>query len=125
MDARSEANLTLVHTDLVRIVRLCPAKFIVIEGLRTPAEEARMVAKGKSQTMHSRHLPNAAGVACAVDLLALDEHGAGTWLSPYYTALAAAMKATAAQLSLPLEWGGDWTTLKDMDHFQLPWATYP
>ena len=35
------------------------------------------------------------------------------------------MKACAADLGVPLEWGGDWKTLKDGPHFQLPrgWRT--
>ena len=127
MDARSEANLAQVEPDLVHVVReaALTSAFIVIEGLRTPAEEARNVAKGASQTMHSRHLADQSGLAAAVDLMALDANGNGTWETSAYEALAEVMKAAAAKLEIEIQWGGDWTTLKDMDHFQLPWASYP
>ena len=40
------------------------------------------------------------------------------WAS--FKRLAEVMKESAARLEIPLEWGGDWTTLKDGPHFQLP-----
>lgn len=35
------------------------------------------------------------------------------------TRMADAVKAAAAQLNIPVEWGGDWVSLKDGPHFQL------
>jgi peptidoglycan L-alanyl-D-glutamate endopeptidase CwlK len=35
------------------------------------------------------------------------------------------MQSAAKDLNVPLEWGGDWTSLKDGPHFQLPWKDYP
>lgn len=29
------------------------------------------------------------------------------------------------ELNIPVEWGGDWKTLKDGPHFQLPHGAYP
>jgi peptidoglycan L-alanyl-D-glutamate endopeptidase CwlK len=128
MDPRSELALKGVHPDLVKIVEAAalrsPVPFIVIHGLRTVAEEAANVAKGVSQTMHSRHLPNKDGLACAVDIAAM-ENGHISWDARLYGQIAEAVKAAAAALDLPVEWGGDWHSLKDYGHFQLPWATYP
>lgn len=128
MDPRSEANLVQVHPDLCRIVRLaaqtCASRFIVIHGIRTAAEEAANVAKGASQTMHSRHLPNKDGVACAIDVMAMI-NSAADWAAKDYQPIAAAMLSAAHELGLTVEWGGNWVTLKDWGHFQLPWATYP
>lgn len=128
MDARSEACLTGVHRDLCRIMRAAaegsPVPFVVIHGLRTVDEERANVAKGASQTMHSRHLPNHDGVSCAVDIAALD-HGHVSWAAPLYGQIAQAVKHAAGELNLPVEWGGDWKSLKDLGHFQLPWAKYP
>lgn len=128
MDARSEHCLEGVHPDLAKVMRLAavrsPVPFLVIHGLRTVAEEAANVAKGASQTMHSRHLPNKAGKACAVDIAA-DPGGCIDWSSKLYGQIATAVKAAAAELAIPVEWGGDWHSLKDYGHFQLPWATYP
>ncbi|HLI66332.1 MAG TPA: M15 family metallopeptidase [Caulobacteraceae bacterium] len=128
LDPRSQASLAHVHPDLIKVVTLAYGDtrqpFEVIQGLRTLAEEKANVAKGTSQTLHSRHLPNAAGLACAVDLAAIDR-GHVSWSPLLYQTIASAMKAAANELSIPLEWGGDWKTLKDWGHFQLPWADYP
>lgn len=126
MDPRSEASMAHVHPDLVGVIRLAATHvpFIVIHGLRSAAEEAADVARGASQTMHSRHLANKQGFACAVDVAALD-HGHITWDAPAYSTIWAAVQAAAAIRKIPVEWGGSWTTLKDLGHFQLPWAQYP
>jgi len=123
LNVRSEKNLVGVHPDLVRVVRkaaeLTKLDFIVTEGLRTPERQAQLIAAGASQTTKSRHL-----TGHAVDLAAL----VGTevrWDWPLYAKLAEVMKAAAAQEKVALEWGGDWKTLKDGPHFQLPWKEYP
>ncbi len=76
MDPRSETNLSQVHPDLARVIRAAaqaPQPFVVVYGIRTLAAEQAAVASGKSQTLHSRHLPdpNYGGVAMAVDVWAL------------------------------------------------------
>jgi len=128
LDPRSETVLADVHPDLARIVRQahgdCSQGFEVIQGLRTLAAEQAAVATGHSTTMHSRHLANAHGVACAVDVAAIDQ-GHISWNPLLYQTIAHAMKAAAAALEIPLEWGGDWRSFKDWGHFQLPWAAYP
>jgi len=128
MDARSEQCLAGVHPDLARIIRSAaahtPVPFIVIHGLRTMAEEQENVARGASQTLHSRHLPNPDGQACAVDVAALAE-GHVSWDAKLYGQVAEAVKRAAQALDLPVEWGGDWKSLKDFGHFQLPWSQYP
>jgi peptidoglycan L-alanyl-D-glutamate endopeptidase CwlK len=128
MDRRSEACLAGVHPDLGKIIRLGAARssvpYIVIHGLRDLAEERANVAKGVSQTLHSRHMPNAHGLACAVDIAAAPG-GHISWDAALYRQIAVAVKAAAAELGLPVEWGGDWKSLKDWGHFQLPWSSYP
>lgn len=126
MDARSEATLVGVHPHLIRVIRRAAVAvpFLVIHGLRTLDEERANVAKGASQTLHSRHLPNAQGLACAVDVAALDA-GHVTWDAPPYSVIWRAVAQAGAALSVPVEWGGLWTTLKDLGHFQLPWKDYP
>ncbi len=39
--------------------------------------------------------------------------------------IARAMKAAAQAEHVTVEWGGDWRTLKDGPHYQLPFALYP
>ena len=123
LNTRSMANLTGVHPDLVKIVKLAAAnavtEFIVTEGVRTLVRQKELVAKGASQTMRSRHL-----TGHAVDLAAMIG-GEVRWDWPLYGLLAHQMKDAAAALKIPLEWGGDWTSFKDGPHFQLPWASYP
>lgn len=131
MDSRSEINLAHVHSDLCRVIRAAaqtPQPFEVTYGLRTLAAEAQAVASGHSKTMHSRHLANKDGLACAVDVTPLD-HGKLSFEAGheahFYGAIAVAIKSAAHQLGIPVEWGGDWRSWQDWGHFQLPWANYP
>lgn len=141
MDPRSEANLQHVHPALCGIMRAAAevVRFVVIEGLRTPAQEALNCAHGTSHTLHSRHLPNAEGLACAVDVAPVDEDGhvfipPNGVEAPFYTVIADAVKAAAAKVDVPIQWGGDpvgaWipgvaSHFRDWGHFQLPWKEYP
>lgn len=119
---RSEQNLHGVHPDLVAVVRkalaLTSVDFMVTEGVRTPERQRELVKRGASQTMNSLHLPQADGYAHAVDLAAWV--GGVRWDWPLYHKIAEAMKLAAAELGIPIEWGGDWTSFKDGPHFQLP-----
>lgn len=120
---RSENNLKGVNPDLVKIVRralqLSPVDFGITEGLRTVERQRQLVAAGKSQTMNSRHISGH-----AVDVFAYPT-SAGSWEWKYYEQIATAFKQAAKELNIPVEWGGDWKTLKDGPHFQLPYAKYP
>ncbi len=120
---RSENNLTDVHPDLVEVVRralkLSPLDFGITEGLRTRERQKQLVAAGASQTMNSRHL-----TGHAVDVVAY-VNGKVTWEWEYYEQLAETFKRAAAELGTPIEWGGDWKTLKDGPHYQLPHRDYP
>ena len=128
MDPRSERSFEGVHPDLVEVIRRAAAitkqPFIVIHGLRTPAEEAEMVRKGASTTMHSRHLPNKIGKACAVDVAATT-NGKIDWNPKLYAQIAVAVQKAEDELGITVEWGGDWKSFKDLGHFQLPWKDYP
>jgi peptidoglycan L-alanyl-D-glutamate endopeptidase CwlK len=119
----SRAKLVGVHPDLVKIVNaaieITTVDFCVTEGLRTLERQKRLLEKGATTTLHSRHL-----TGHAVDLAAMID-GEVRWDWPLYGRLAIAMKTAARDLALPLEWGGDWTSPKDGPHFQLPWQSYP
>lgn len=123
LSAKSDTRLVGVHPDLIKIVRkaaeLTTIDFVVTEGLRSLARQKQLVAAGASTTMRSRHI-----TGHAVDLAAI-VGGQVRWDWPLYDKLAVAMKQAAHELSLPIEWGGDWHTFKDGPHFQLPWSTYP
>lgn len=119
---RSYNNLVGVRPELVavatRALALSSVDFGVSEGLRTIERQRQLVASGASQTLRSRHL-----TGHAIDLMAYVDGGI-RWDWPLYEQLAKAMKQAAAELRVPLEWGGDWTSLKDGPHFQLPWEKY-
>jgi peptidoglycan L-alanyl-D-glutamate endopeptidase CwlK len=123
LDERSLKRLDGVHEDLVKVVKLAidlsPNTFVVTEGLRSVERQKQLVAAGASQTMRSRHL-----TGHAVDL-AVKVGDEIRWDWPLYSALADIMDVAAHQLDVPLEWGGEWRSLKDGPHFQLPWADYP
>lgn len=123
LSQRSKRRLNGLHQDLIRVVcraiELTEVDFTVLEGLRTEARQQELVAAGASKTMRSRHL-----TGHAVDLGAYVA-GSVRWDWPLYHKIADAMKQAAAELEVPLEWGGDWQTFKDGPHFQLPWAEYP
>ncbi len=120
---RSEQRLVGVHDDLVRVARraleLSPVDFAVIEGLRTTKRQAQLLKAGASKTMRSRHL-----TGHAIDVAPIIA-GQVRWDWPPFHQIAAAMKQAAAELGVPIEWGGDWRTFKDGPHFQLPWKDYP
>lgn len=136
LDKLSLQRLVGAHPDLVKVVQDCarngtlPFFFGVSEGPRTLAQQKLDVARGFSETMKSRHLLSGTPQQCyAVDLVPLRKddkgHDVMSWAWPPFFVLAREMKAAAARLHIPIEWGGDWTTLKDGPHFQLPWAQYP
>ena len=123
LGATSLSRLTGVHPDLVKVVKLAITKtdldFTVLEGMRTVERQRQLLAKGATKTMNSRHL-----TGHAVDLAPVID-GAVSWDWPLYHRLAKTVKAAAAELGVPLIWGGDWRTFKDGPHWELPWAQYP
>lgn len=124
LDKRSEKALTGVHADLVAVVRRAYSKaggrFMVIEGLRTLERQKELRKQGATTTLDSRHL-----TGHAVDIVPLDDKGEIRWDWPLYHQLAPTIKQAAADLAIPLTWGGDWKTFKDGPHWELPKNRYP
>lgn len=118
LNQRSMRNLEGVHEDLVRVVLKASERqpFLVTEGLRSKERQAVMVRTGKSQTKNSRHL-----YGLAVDVCDMD----GCYDEPDMRAIARAMKAAAADLDVPIVWGGDWKSFQDTPHFELDRKQYP
>lgn len=118
----SLAKLIGVHPDLIRVVKDAilhtPVDITILEGKRKLTRQRILFARGASGTMNSRHL-----TGHAVDLGAwVDDQVDWSW--PLYVQISKTMKQSAARLGIPIEWGGDWVTLKDGPHYQLPWALY-
>lgn len=120
LSKRSLNNLKGVHVDLQNIVKraivITEIDFVVIEGVRDYRRQQTLFSAGASGTLNSRHL-----TGHAVDVAAL-LHGKASWDWPLYTKIAKAFKQAAEELQLEIEWGGDWTRLRDGPHFQLPWS---
>lgn len=120
--SRSEKNLQGVNPDLVKVTRraleISEVDFGITEGLRSRYRQKQLVTTGKSQTMNSRHL-----TGHAVDVVAYvgnQCHGNGRC-----TKNRSSIQTGQPELNIPVEWGGDWKTLKDGPHFQLPHGAYP
>ena len=93
-------------------IKVTAQDFMVLDGLRTEAEQAKLVARGVSKTNNSYHL-----YGLAVDLVAYVD-GKPSWDVKYYQAIADAMKFVISKYDLPIEWGYDkWSW--DMPHFQI------
>ena len=94
---------------------------IVIEGARSLEAEQQAIAGGFSSLtnpMDSKHVidPPTRPLALAIDLAPwpLDWKDLGE-----FDNLAVAMKLAAAELDIPVVWGGDWHTFKDRPHWEL------
>jgi peptidoglycan L-alanyl-D-glutamate endopeptidase CwlK len=128
---RSLSNLKGIHPDLRcvmdRALQESPHDFVVTEGLRTLDRQRELLRIGASTTMNSRHL-----TGHAVDLYAwVDINLDGKVVfqemaNPrLLTNIASSIKAAALAEGIPVIWGGDWRTFKDMPHFELDRRVYP
>lgn len=117
LGARSRAELKGVHPDLVRVVEraieITLQDFSVHDGLRTLEEQKRYVASGASQTLNSKHRPQADGFGHAVDLVPFI-NGKMRWeWEPIYV-IAAAVWQAARELGVAVRWGGAWIDMADI-----------
>lgn len=126
LGSRSLSFCTRVDPRLMAVVQLAITLTeqdfgFTAEQSRTVTEEAALLAKGFSHTMHSHHLindgslgwektPSAIGTSGAVDAVAWD----GTkfvWEWPRQYVIAATFKAASIHLATPITWGGCWGKL--------------
>ena len=146
---KSEANLSGVHPDLVKVVRyaleISDMDFSVHEGLRTVETQAEYFVSGASHKILSRHL-----TGHAVDLYPFIAGKTRTDEGLFPT-LADAMRLSSVDCQIPIEWGAAWgkplalsssanearnayltqcrlllkKPFNDFVHFQLPEKQYP
>jgi peptidoglycan L-alanyl-D-glutamate endopeptidase CwlK len=131
---QSEERLKNLVPDMVRVVRRALSfgvmDFTVLETLRDEDRQKMLVAAGDSETENSRHLPNADGLAEAVDLLPYPYtlNGIDVWKDKQrFCVMAGLVYAAAAIENVPIRWGGDWdsdgnnadSTFNDLPHFEL------
>jgi len=104
---RSLERLEGVDERMVAVVKLAisisSADFTVLEGLRSIERQRELVAKGRSQTMKSKHLDG-----LAVDLGAYDSVTGIRWEESAYFPIADAMQEAAKQVGVGLCWGAAW-----------------
>lgn len=127
LSQKSLSKLEGVHPDLVKVVKraieITECDFTITEGLRTKERQAQLLKEKKTTTMNSRHL-----TGHAVDLAAwiiVDKKGTVSWDWKYYYTIEKAMKNSAKELEVSIEWGGDWKSFPDAPHWQLPFKQYP
>ena len=109
---RSRNKLDGVHPQLVAVVeaaiKLTKVDFGVTYGVRTLAEQEKLVAAGRSQTMKSKHLKQDDGYCHAVDLMAYVD-GEACWELNVYDDICDAMKEAAKAQNIAIKWGAAWS----------------
>lgn len=117
LSQRSLSRLVGVKPQLVKVVKsaieITAVDFGVVQGVRTLAEQARLVQQGASQTMNSKHL-----TGDAVDLMAYIGARA-SWEINLYDDIAEAMRQAALMHGVSIRWGAAWN-LKDIRTFDGP-----
>lgn len=104
---RSISRLEGVDESLIavveRAIQITQIDFGISQGLRTMEQQKELVAKGKSQTLKSKHLDGS-----AVDVVAYVD-GKVSWRLKDYTIIADAFKQAAIDLDVHMRWGAAWT----------------
>jgi peptidoglycan L-alanyl-D-glutamate endopeptidase CwlK len=106
LSQRSLDRMEGVDERLVAVAKsaICHTKtdFGVICGLRTVEEQRKLVAKGASTTMKSKHIDGK-----ALDMMAYIG-SRGSWELNLYDDIADAVKEAAIEVGVPVRWGAAW-----------------
>ena len=101
-----------VHPDMVavveRAIELTKVDFGVTYGVRSLAEQEKLVASGRSQTMKSKHLIQDSGYSHAVDVVAYDGSDV-VWEINVYDDICDAFKQAAIEKGVAVKWGAAWS----------------
>ena len=112
LSSRSRGKLEGVHPDMVKVVEraieLTKVDFGVTYGVRTKAEQEKLVASGRSQTMKSKHLIQDSGYSHAVDVVAYDGSDV-IWEINVYDDICDAFKQAAEENNVAIKWGAAWS----------------
>ena len=112
LSSRSKKKLDGVHPDMVavveRAIELTDVDFGVTYGVRTLAEQKKLVASGRSQTMKSKHLIQDSGYSHAVDVVAYDGKDV-VWEINVYDNICDAFKQAAEEKGVAVKWGAAWS----------------
>ena len=91
-----------------RAIELTDVDFGVTYGVRTLAEQKKLVASGRSQTMKSKHLVQDSGYSHAVDVVAYDGKDV-VWEINVYDNICDAFKQAAVEKGVSIKWGAAWS----------------
>ena len=112
LSSRSKKKLDGVHPDMVavveRAIELTDVDFGVTYGVRTLAEQKKLVASCRSQTMKSKHLIQDSGYSHAVDVVAYDGKDV-VWEINVYDNICDAFKQAAIEKGVAVKWGAAWS----------------
>jgi len=129
MDARSEAVLALLYPPFADKVRAAAQSLaaagtylLAVSGLRTADQQNALYAQGRTAPGHivtnarAGYSMHNYGLAADIVPYLSGPSGALNWdaNTPQFRAMVAALEAQS------LVWGGDWTSIPDFDHFQMP-----
>lgn len=123
---RSIDRMFGVNDDLVRVahraLQITKVDFGIPQygGRRSTEEQRHLFVTGKSQADGVQN-KSYHQTGMALDFYAIDPNTKNaSWDEALMTHVAAAFLQAAAQLGVPLEWGGFWTSFIDMPHVQIP-----
>jgi peptidoglycan L-alanyl-D-glutamate endopeptidase CwlK len=117
-----------LHPDLLKVVarasEISSTAFQVVPGnggMRSERMQRKLKAKGASRAVLGRHT-----IGHAIDLVPVDAQGRVDFSDlDGFDRIMTAMKQAAEELSIPIEWGGNWKSLVDKPHFELNRRVYP
>jgi peptidoglycan L-alanyl-D-glutamate endopeptidase CwlK len=132
---RSLDNLKGVHPDLVRImneaIKETPMDFTIICGVRTAQQQQELYAQGRTKPgaivtnadgvkNKSNHQPKADGYGHAIDLYPY-YNGSVQVNAPVsaFKTIATHILGVAKQMSVSIEWGGNWRSINDYPHIEI------
>lgn len=118
-----EERLNQVAPALATVVRLAGERtsFVILEGARSVEDEQKAIDTGHSKLkdpMNSKHVIGPSRpLALAVDLAPLPVNWSDL---DAFRQLSTVVLSCASEVGTVVTWGGDWTTLRDYPHYELP-----
>lgn len=126
LNPRSQSALKNAHPLfqklIAEVVKANPTlKFQVLESRRGKKAQEKAFALGHSRAHFGQSAHNwTPAIALDITPLPLDWDNIKA-----FVALSKPILAKAKELKIPIEWGGDWSSIKDFPHYELsPWRDF-
>ena len=100
-------------------LRYSEVDITIIEGARTEARQKKLVGRGSSWTLKSKHLVQPDGFAFAVDLAPWIDGDIPWENKEAFGQINKAVRKAAKILDVDVRWGGNFRTTYDGPHFEL------